>query len=125
MRLPSAPAKVIGVFIGRCRSYCLWYEVKSTPHFFIAPALRQRCIGIAWESERGWCENHGVNVPSDIALSTLAREAGARLLESKRRLATAESCTGGWIAKLCTDIAGSSDWFDLRLRLLFERLQGS
>ena len=25
---------------------------------------------------------------------------------------TAESCTGGWIAKLCTDIPGSSDWFD-------------
>ena len=53
-----------------------------------------------------------MNVPNDNALSTLAREAGSRLLESKRRLATAESCTGGWIAKLCTDIAGSSDWFD-------------
>lgn len=27
-------------------------------------------------------------------------------------LATAESCTGGWIAKLCTDLAGSSLWFE-------------
>lgn len=27
-------------------------------------------------------------------------------------LATAESCTGGWIAKVITDIAGSSGWFD-------------
>lgn len=27
-------------------------------------------------------------------------------------LATAESCTGGWIAKLCTDRAGSSAWFE-------------
>jgi nicotinamide-nucleotide amidase len=27
-------------------------------------------------------------------------------------LATAESCTGGWIAKCCTDTAGSSRWFD-------------
>ncbi len=26
-------------------------------------------------------------------------------------MATAESCTGGLIAKLCTDRAGSSDWF--------------
>ena len=51
-------------------------------------------------------------VPSDSALQMLAREAASRLLESKRRLVTAESCTGGWIAKLCTDIAGSSDWFD-------------
>jgi nicotinamide-nucleotide amidase len=25
--------------------------------------------------------------------------------------ATAESCTGGWIAKVLTDIAGSSQWF--------------
>jgi len=28
------------------------------------------------------------------------------------RMATAESCTGGWIAKCCTDLAGSSAWFD-------------
>lgn len=28
------------------------------------------------------------------------------------RLATAESCTGGLIAALCTSVAGSSDWFD-------------
>lgn len=26
-------------------------------------------------------------------------------------LCTAESCTGGWMAKCCTDLAGSSDWF--------------
>src|SRR3954463_16413568 len=51
-------------------------------------------------------------VPTDSVLSALAREVGQRLLESKRRLVCAESCTGGWIAKLCTDIAGSSDWFD-------------
>lgn len=51
-------------------------------------------------------------IPADSALAALAREVGMRLLESKRRLVTAESCTGGWIAKLCTDIAGSSEWFD-------------
>jgi len=27
-------------------------------------------------------------------------------------LAVAESCTGGWVAKCLTDIAGSSQWFD-------------
>ena len=27
-------------------------------------------------------------------------------------LATAESCTGGWIAKSITDLPGSSDWFE-------------
>jgi nicotinamide-nucleotide amidase len=51
-------------------------------------------------------------IPSDGALSALSREVGSQLLGAQRHLATAESCTGGWIAKLCTDIAGSSDWFD-------------
>ena len=50
--------------------------------------------------------------PNDSALTSLSRDVGARLLAAGRRLVTAESCTGGWIAKLCTDIAGSSDWFD-------------
>ena len=29
-----------------------------------------------------------------------------------RTLALAESCTGGWIAKCCTDLSGSSAWFE-------------
>jgi nicotinamide-nucleotide amidase len=33
------------------------------------------------------------------------------LLKSRRSVTTAESCTGGWIAKAMTDIAGSSEWF--------------
>src|SRR5262245_15552591 len=51
-------------------------------------------------------------IPTDSTLSALSREVAERLLAARRRLVTAESCTGGWIAKLCTDIAGSSDWFD-------------
>jgi len=35
-----------------------------------------------------------------------------RLSAGHQRLATAESCTGGWIAKVCTDVAGSSAWFE-------------
>jgi len=27
-------------------------------------------------------------------------------------LMTAESCTGGWVAKICTDLPGSSRWFE-------------
>ena len=34
-----------------------------------------------------------------------------RLRDSRRTVATAESCTGGWIAKVLTDLPGSSDWF--------------
>ncbi|MBK6569815.1 CinA family protein [Candidatus Aalborgicola defluviihabitans] len=34
------------------------------------------------------------------------------LLNNGWKLATAESCTGGLIAATCTDLAGSSDWFE-------------
>jgi nicotinamide-nucleotide amidase len=38
-------------------------------------------------------------------------EVAAHLLAGGRQLVTAESCTGGWIAKACTDLPGSSRWF--------------
>ena len=46
------------------------------------------------------------------AIDELAKRLGARLLMKGMKLVTAESCTGGWIAKVLTDIAGSSDWFE-------------
>jgi nicotinamide-nucleotide amidase len=36
----------------------------------------------------------------------------ARLLTKEWKLTTAESCTGGLIAAHCTDLIGSSAWFD-------------
>jgi len=42
----------------------------------------------------------------------LAGRVGERLLAGGQTLATAESCTGGWVAQAVTAIAGSSDWFD-------------
>lgn len=47
----------------------------------------------------------------DRVLSRLADRVGRRLRSQNSRLVTAESCTGGWIAKCITDIPGSSDWF--------------
>ena len=35
---------------------------------------------------------------------------GERLLRAARTIATAESCTGGWVAKVLTDRAGSSGY---------------
>ena len=45
-------------------------------------------------------------------LTGLAEQVGEALLKRGRVLATAESCTGGWVAKLVTDVVGSSEWFD-------------
>jgi nicotinamide-nucleotide amidase len=48
----------------------------------------------------------------DHELYALSERVGHKLVAAGRRLATAESCTGGWVAKACTDIAGSSRWFE-------------
>lgn len=49
---------------------------------------------------------------SDAELLELAKSVGQGLAAAGCRLATAESCTGGWIAKTITDVAGSSQWFE-------------
>ena len=48
---------------------------------------------------------------SDVRLKRLAARVGRRLRDQRRYVVTAESCTGGWIAKTLTDVAGSSQWF--------------
>jgi nicotinamide-nucleotide amidase len=53
--------------------------------------------------------SHGVRAVEDPAL---VAELADALRARGWRMATAESCTGGMIAAACTDLAGSSDWFE-------------
>jgi nicotinamide-nucleotide amidase len=53
-----------------------------------------------------------MHAPDDAMLRAQAERLGARLRDARLMLVTAESCTGGWIAKTATEVAGSSDWFD-------------
>ena len=42
----------------------------------------------------------------------LVKSVGDRLVADNLKLATAESCTGGWVAQVATSVPGSSDWFE-------------
>ena len=48
----------------------------------------------------------------DARIAELAVALGERLQQRGWMLATAESCTGGWIAEAVTAVAGSSQWFE-------------
>jgi len=48
----------------------------------------------------------------DTELYQLAEQVAAKMTETGQWLGTAESCTGGWVAKSLTDVAGSSQWFE-------------
>jgi nicotinamide-nucleotide amidase len=45
-------------------------------------------------------------------LNQLAAQVGAALKARGWMLATAESCTGGWLGEVVTSVAGSSHWYD-------------
>jgi nicotinamide-nucleotide amidase len=49
---------------------------------------------------------------SSDTITALATLVGAKLKAQGVMLATAESCTGGWVAQAVTAISGSSDWFE-------------
>ena len=52
------------------------------------------------------------SIPTDSELSSLAIRIAAAMQQHGLMLAAAESCTGGWIAKVLTDLSGSSAWFE-------------
>ena len=49
--------------------------------------------------------------PGPDDLVAMAARLGERCLAADRRIATVESCTGGLVAHLITEIPGSSNWF--------------
>lgn len=51
-------------------------------------------------------------MPTDQQIRNLSETLGKQLCMTHERLVTAESCTGGWIAKAITDVPGSSAWFE-------------
>jgi nicotinamide-nucleotide amidase len=50
--------------------------------------------------------------PTPNTLISVVQTVSELLVKNQWTLSTVESCTGGWVAKSCTDLAGSSTWFD-------------
>jgi nicotinamide-nucleotide amidase len=61
--------------------------------------------------------------PVDSSVASLVSQLADLLLQKKLFLATAESCTGGLISAACTDLLGSSAWFERGFYHLFQRRQ--
>ena len=57
-------------------------------------------------------QTNEVSGPDDATLRVHAEAVAECLIARGQTMVAAESCTGGWIAKTLTDIAGSSAWFE-------------
>lgn len=67
------------------------------------------------DATRAGASGHEQNVLApgqDAGLAALVESVAAALTSRGQTLGTAESCTGGWISKCCTDLSGSSTWFN-------------
>lgn len=53
-----------------------------------------------------------ITLPGATEFKNLVTDLALELCGKGWMMAAAESCTGGWIAKCCTDLAGSSAWFE-------------
>lgn len=74
-----------------------------------SPAAEKVRVQVALVSYARRSHNQFVNAD---AMYKLAADVGSALAAVNKTLVTAESCTGGWLAKAITDIAGSSGWFE-------------
>ena len=52
------------------------------------------------------------NQITESHITALAMKLAPQLLQRQQRIASAESCTGGWLGKVVTDLDGSSGWFE-------------
>ncbi len=60
---------------------------------------------------KNWVIDHLENMVVSKRGWSIAKEVGYLLASQKKTLAIAESCTGGLISNMITDVAGSSDYF--------------
>src|SRR5262245_892441 len=105
-RIGNLPAKWRGAALAYLPSYS-GVDLRVTAAGSDAEEVR----AVAERARRELLERVGAVVYVE-SHDTMEMVVGRLLLERKLRLATAESCTGGLLAKKITDVPGSSQWFE-------------
>jgi nicotinamide-nucleotide amidase len=109
----SQVAELLGSMMERDRNPLVNTTVQCgviTIHIIATAETEQKATQIAQADMKKISQILGENV-FGRGNQTLAEVVGQLLRQSKKTLATAESCTGGLLAKMLTDISGSSDYF--------------
>src|SRR5690606_26476616 len=83
----------------------VWWLKDRIDRGFVAGFLRHRANQMSRRQSRA---GRRTMQATDQAMQQAAEQLGQLLLQQGRTIATAESCTGGWVAKMLTDRAGSS-----------------
>jgi nicotinamide-nucleotide amidase len=87
------------------------YKISAADHPEASGLRRRGKCNFARICNLPWVDCRGIYLQNtDLELAILAARVGRHLLGTARQVATAESCTGGWIVKALTDVAGSSQW---------------
>jgi nicotinamide-nucleotide amidase len=95
----------------RRRGLCPWWPEQSLNELRGRnPSNDAGQRGLAHLTQPG-CIVRIARVNTDAQLHALAQRLAQVLMERRRMLVTAESCTGGWTGKVLTDVAGSSRWY--------------
>ncbi len=106
---PEARGGVAGLAGGRGFAYNPDSGFLPRLSFFGAPAIAWKAV---W-SAKAMPDAH--MLPDSISDAQLLAAADALAHYCRThglRIVAAESCTGGWLARCCTDLPGSSDWFE-------------
>ena len=109
----SAIAEMLGNMMERGKNpliNCTVHEGVITLHIVAEAEDQEKAMQMCKEEEKKLRDILGDLVYGKTD-ETLAGVVGAELFQQKKTVATAESCTGGLLAKMLTDISGASNYF--------------
>jgi nicotinamide-nucleotide amidase len=109
----SAIAEKLGDMMHRGRNpliNCTVHEGIITLHIVAESENKEKARQMCEKDEKILREKLG-DLVYGTEDETLAEVVGTELTRQKKTISTAESCTGGLVAKLLTDIAGASNYF--------------